>query len=303
MQINRLFKIIYILLNKQQVTAKELASQFEVSTRTIYRDVETLSGAGIPIYMSQGKGGGISLLPDYILNKAVITEQEKTDLLSSLGAVGAVSLEDMQETLDKFRSLFGSNSTDWIEVDFGFWSDGEKETDLFQKIKTSILQWQVVQFYYMNVKGESLLREVEPIKLVFKGSAWYLYGYCRLRKDYRFFKLKRIRNLVVLKEQFKPHPVRQVLQDAEYREQDKHIKVKMKIAKELAFRGYDEFAYCEVQPDGSIIAETYMPDEDWLANFLLSYGEMCEIIEPQELRGKMKEKLTKLLKQYANTPT
>lgn len=93
MQIHRLFQIVYILLDRKIVTAKELADYFEVSTRTIYRDVETLSGAGIPVYMNKGKGGGITLLPEFVLNKAVITEKEKEEILSSLNAIGAVSLE------------------------------------------------------------------------------------------------------------------------------------------------------------------------------------------------------------------
>lgn len=87
MQINRLFEIVYILLDKKRVTSRELAERFEVSSRTIYRDIETLSAAGIPVYMSKGKGGGISLLPDFVLNKAVITDEEKEEILSSLKAV------------------------------------------------------------------------------------------------------------------------------------------------------------------------------------------------------------------------
>lgn len=94
MQIHRLFEIVYILLEKKNVTAKELAEHFEVSARTIYRDVETLAEAGILIYANKGKGGGIRLLPEFVLNKTVITQQEKTDILSSLSALGAVSPED-----------------------------------------------------------------------------------------------------------------------------------------------------------------------------------------------------------------
>ena len=160
MQTNRLFEIIYILLDKKLVTAKELAEHFEVSTRTIYRDVEVLSGAGVPIYMNKGKGGGIALLPEFVLNKTVITEQEREDILSSLSALGAVSLNDKKATLEKMSSLFGSSNTNWIEVDFGFWADGENEALLFLTIKQAILQKQIVRLAYINAKGESLAREV-----------------------------------------------------------------------------------------------------------------------------------------------
>ena len=110
MQINRLFEIIYILLDKKTVTSKELADRFEVSTRTIYRDIETLSISGIPIYMSKGRGGGISLLPTFILNKTVITDEEKENILSSLKAVSAVGFSKTDTALTKLSSLFGSQT-------------------------------------------------------------------------------------------------------------------------------------------------------------------------------------------------
>lgn len=119
MQINRLFEIVYLLLEKKQMTARELAEHFEVSVRTIYRDVETLSAAGIPIYMTKGKGGGIALLPEFVLNKTVITEAERADILSSLHAVHAVSFREAGTALDKLGAMFGRANADWIEVDFG----------------------------------------------------------------------------------------------------------------------------------------------------------------------------------------
>ena len=188
MQINRLFEIVYLLLDKKQVTAKELADHFEVSARTIYRDVENLSAAGIPIYMTKGKGGGISLLPEFVLNKTVLTEKERADILSSLKAVQVVSLSEAGTALDKLGNLFGNTEADWIEVDFGFWGDGEKEADSFAILKKAILQKHIVEFWYMAADGDRKLRRVEPLKLAFKGSNWYLYAYCRERKNYRFFK-------------------------------------------------------------------------------------------------------------------
>ena len=177
MQITRLFEIIYLLLEKKQMTAKKLAEHFEVSTRTIYRDVEILSGSGIPIYMSKGKGGGISLLPEYVLNKTVITETERADILSSLKAVQAVSLSEAGTALDKLGSLFGNAGTDWLEVDFGFWGDGKKEADTFEMLKRAIFDKCVAEFWYVATGTERKLRKVEPLKLIFKGSNWYLYGH------------------------------------------------------------------------------------------------------------------------------
>lgn len=132
MQINRLFEIVYILLKQESVTAKKLAERFEVSTRTIYRDVDTLSEAGIPVYMSKGKGGGIALLPEFVLDKTFITEMERKEILSSLYAIKSVDLENTSAILQRLGNLFGSVDADWIKVDFGFWSDGEREAELFQ---------------------------------------------------------------------------------------------------------------------------------------------------------------------------
>lgn len=173
MQVNRLFEIIYILLDKKVVTAKELAERFEVSQRTIYRDIETLSTAGIPVYMSKGKGGGISILPEFVLNKAVLTEEEKLEILSSIKAVNAVSFDDsdIEKVLKKLNNILGENDTDWIEVDFSNWGNAEREKEIFNILKSAILSKRIVNFDYMSGKGENIKREVYPLKLYFKGQS------------------------------------------------------------------------------------------------------------------------------------
>lgn len=299
MQIHRLFEIVYILLEKKNVTAKELAEHFEVSARTIYRDVETLAEAGIPIYTNKGKGGGIRLLPEFVLNKTVITQQEKTDILSSLRALGAVSLEDRNTAFRKLAGFFGDSETDWIEVDFGLWSDGEKEAALFQAAKQAVLQKQVIRFLYNSGRGEALIREVEPLKLIFKGTAWYLYGFCRIRKDFRFFKLRRMSDLVVLEEKFlRKIPKKVLVLNKEELEKVEWMKVRIRMEKEAAYRGYDDFEHCELQADGSVIAEAYFRETDWLVDHLLSFGDRCEVLEPMKLREEMHEKLQGMLKKY-----
>ena len=187
MKINRLFEIIYLLIEKESITAKELAEKFEVSTRTIYRDVEILSSVGIPIYMTKGRGGGISLLPNYILDKTVLTDKERENILSSLRAVQTVDIADSnskQELIQKFSSLFGNSYIDWIEVDFSSWHDYKDQSNIFQIIKSAIFNKKKIKFEYSNSKGEQTYRKVEPLKLCSKGGSWYLYGYCDKRCDY-----------------------------------------------------------------------------------------------------------------------
>lgn len=184
MQINRLFEMVYLLLSKDNVTAGELAKHFEVSPRTIYRDVELLSSAGIPIYMTKGKGGGISLLPDFVLNKTVLTEDEKADILSALGAMDAVSPQKTDTAVKKLSSLFGSTDSDWVEVDFSGWANAEEESKVFTTLKNAILKKYAVEFLYHG-SGSNMQRVVEPLKLVFKGQGWYLYNLYRLDGEYR----------------------------------------------------------------------------------------------------------------------
>lgn len=298
MQINRLFEMVYLLLDKKQMTAKELAEHFEVSTRTVYRDVETLSAAGIPIYMSKGKGGGILLLPDFVLNKTVITEEERADILSSLKAVQAVSVTESGTALDKLGSLFGVQDVDWIEVDFGLWSDGEKESTLFELLKSAILEKKIVHFKYAATGNEMKVRIVEPLKLVFKASNWYLYAYCRLREDCRFFKLKRIREVEVMQENFERRIPKKVLQNETSNKEGEYVQVLLRFDRQAAFRAMDDFAECEIQSDGSVLVNCEYMIGEWLTDIVIGYGEQCEVIKPQWLRDEVEEKLCRMVERY-----
>lgn len=297
MQINRLFEIVYILLDKKTVTSKELAKRFEVSQRTIYRDIETLSSAGIPVYMSKGKGGGISLLPDFVLNKAVITDEEKEDILSSLKAVNAVNLSKTDTALKKLSSLFGESNTDWIEVDFSYWVNTQNEIETFNTIKSAILRKKIISFSYVSAKGQRTSRTVEPLKLCFKSGAWYLYGYCRSRCDFRFFKLRRIRELCISEQNFQRKSPKQVFNDKNVF-QEEYVKLKLKLSAEVAYRVYDEFDQYEKQEDGSFIAEINYPKGEWIFYYIATFGSHCEILEPLDVRNDMKAELQNTLKYY-----
>lgn len=176
MKINRLFEIIYILLDVERITAKELAERFEVSTRTIYRDVEDLSAAGIPIYMSKGKNGGIALLPDYTLNKTLMTEEEKIIILSALQGLNAFDESSVDDTLSKLSAFFGDKNQGFYEIDFDDW--GSLMKDQFEKSKQAIISKRLLSFDYLSSLNERSKRIVEPYKLWFKEKNWYLKAYC-----------------------------------------------------------------------------------------------------------------------------
>ena len=147
MQSNRLFEIIYILLNKKSVPARELAEQFGVSTRTIYRDIDTLSLAGIPIYTEKGKGGGISLLPDFVLNKSILSEQEQNEILAALHGLSNVKTAETNQILKKLSTVFNKTAANWLEVDFSDWS---YNNDYFNYFKFAILERRIAEFDYYN---------------------------------------------------------------------------------------------------------------------------------------------------------
>ena len=297
MKLDRLFEIIYILLEREHVTAGMLAERFEVSQRTIYRDVEALSAAGIPVYMSKGKGGGIALLPGFVLNKALLTEAEKADVLSSLRALGQVAPGAEDGALQKLGGLLGQSVADWIEVDFTSWQSPRQQAELFQHLKKAILERRAVSFQYASGRGETTARTVEPMKLWFKAQAWYLFGFCRLRQDFRFYKLRRIRELMVSDERFERTCPETVLPE-DGRQPIEMVELVLRLPERMAFRVYDEFEAYERAENGDFIARVHMPAGDWAFSYVTSFGEHCEVIEPPELRSKVVEKLRNILNLY-----
>jgi len=296
MQINRLFETVYILMNKKTVTAGELAEHFEVSVRTIYRDVEALSQAGIPIYMSKGRGGGISLLPEFTLNKTVLNEKERADLLLALKAAQFAGLGGTEATLKKLSALFGPHHADWLEVDLSPWSGAPDGRDVFESLKRAVIEHYIVRFNYSSAKGEAAEREVEPLKLCFKGGGWYLYAFCRLRQEDRFFKLTRLRNIYVSEETFSRAAASNVLPD-KLPEGD-HVNLKLRLSDKAAFRALDEFENPRKLEDGRFIVEIKMPRGEWIYNYIFSFGDNCELLEPADIREAVKTKLEKSLAQY-----
>ncbi|MBO1308035.1 YafY family transcriptional regulator [Enterococcus sp. 669A] len=203
---SRLLKILLLLLEKGKVTAPELAEQFETSVRTIYRDIDGLSAAGVPVYTTQGKGGGIFLNQEYVLNKMIVSAEEQEKILMALQELSLVENRQTDELLQKLSGLFRTTPSDWLEIDFSAW--GLESKTIFDPLKQAIFAQQLVKFCYMNRKGEQERRTVEPVKLIFKNRDWYLQAFCQLRQDFRLFKLLRIRELEVAA----PAEVREELQ-------------------------------------------------------------------------------------------
>ena len=168
MQESRLFKIVYHLLEKGRTTAPELAEKFEVSVRTIYRDVDALSEAGIPIYTETGRNGGIHLLDDFVLNKALLSEKEKQEILSSLQSLSAVGVSYDANMVTKLSALFHTNSEDWFEADFSRWGGKSADNDKFESGKTAVIYHKTMQIVYEGSCHGGSKRTILPLKLMYK---------------------------------------------------------------------------------------------------------------------------------------
>ena len=297
MRESRLFRIVYYLLQNGKATAPELAQKFEVSIRTIYRDIDSISSAGIPIYAMQGKGGGISILNDYTLDKSLFSEQEQEQMLTALQGMTATTGKNSDELLTKLSGLFQIKSANWIEVDFSDWAHRAPQQDTFNIIKEAIFQRRVISLCYFSGKGNKEKRNVRPIRLVFKSKSWYLYSFCLLRNDYRFFKLTRIKELKMLSETFTQDFTSTKIE--KQIEVENTVAVKLKFDKQAAFRVYDEFADKVTEDSqGNLYVQVDLPDNEILYSYVMSFSDSVEIIEPQSIREQMKKRLQKMQEKY-----
>lgn len=299
MKISRLFEITYILLNRKTVTAKELAEHFGVSTRTIYRDVDMLSLANIPVYTEKGKGGGISLLPGFVLNKSLLSEREQEEILSALQSISGVKAAETGQVLQKLSAIFNKSIVSWLEVDFSEW--GDVNGQVFYDFKAAILGRFIAEFDYYSANGAQTHRRIEPLQLWFKARSWYIKGFCLTRQDIRLFKLSRVRNLTVTDGHFAGRGSWPNLPDTFLANLPKpEVTVKLKIAAEMTHRVYDEFIdeRAEKQADGSFVLSFTCPEDEWIYGMVLSYGEYIEVLEPEHIREIIKEKAQKIEKKY-----
>lgn len=299
MQINRLFEIVYLLMERGSVTAGELAERFEVTTRTIYRDIDTLSGAGIPIYANRGRSGGIRLMDHFTLDKSLLSAQEQNEILFALESLKATNASHNGELLSRLSGLFHKGRIDWIDVDFCEWDSGREERERFDLLKTAILECFLLEFTYYNSNGEKSRRIVEPEKLSFKTGCWYLQAFCRTKQDFRTFKISRMEAISLTQEHFQrrelPVPPLQSAADI-----GRRVRLKLWISPRSAYRVYDDFYPGGVSrnPDGSFTVLADYPESDWIYGYLLSFGEDLQVVSPPEVRSILLEKAKKIAAIY-----
>lgn len=296
MQESRLFQIVYYLLDKGQATAPELAARFEVSVRTIYRDIDALSGAGIPVYAEAGRNGGVRLMHDFVLDQAVLSEEEKQEILAALQSINITRNIGESQTLQKLSAMFQLPSDNWLEVDFSRWGNQGFDNEKFELLKTAVIHCRHVRIRYAGSDGTVWERTVQPYKLVYKAKAWYLRAFCTEKQDMRTFKLNRILEYALLEESF----VRRSFPEEQDASAGDYPLITLRFPKEMAYRVYDEFDRNQIerQENGDLIASAEMPEGAWLISFLLSFGTQVEILSPDYLREEIVRQAEMILEKY-----
>lgn len=295
MKLERMLSIVIYLLNHEKVTAQELAEKFEVSVRTIYRDIDAISQAGIPITTFQGSNGGIGIVEGYKLDKNVLTSEEILNIVTGLKGLNSIN-EDIKIKflIEKLTGL--ANKSDYIAtgneimIDLSPWNKNDQLSFRIRELRKAIRDRKIIEFtYYSNEKLTH--RKVEPYVIVFKDTNWYLYAYCLMRRDFRLFKLRRMSGLKITNTTFdtRGFSLDKVDWDEKYDEK-KQAKIVVLFDKSLQYSvndilGIDKY---EIVKDGKLKVTFQMPVNTWLYGFLLGFGDKIEVLEPVEIRDKIK---------------
>lgn len=303
MKIDRLIGILSILLQQEQVTAPVLAEKFEVSKRTINRDIEALCMAGIPIVTKQGQGGGISIMDGYHMDKTLLTSRDMQAILTGLKSLDSVSgTNRYQQLMDKVTG--GSTkvlpSNEHIRIDLSSWYKNSLPPKI-TKIQQAIEDGRRIQFSYYGPKGQRT-RCIEPYYLLFQWSSWYVWGYCLTRKAYRMFKLTRMEELVVMEEWFE----QQQVEPPEFVEEEvypKTVHITALFSADMKWRLIEDYGResIEERDDGSLLFEGGFTSKENLFGWLLTFQDQVELVSPETLREEYKELLHTIIKKYSSS--
>ena len=300
MKIDRLIGILSVLLQKETVTAPELAELFEVSRRTINRDIDTLCYAGIPIRTKQGSGGGIYIARGYRIDRTVLTSKDMQTILAGLRSLDSVSGSSYYGQLMEKLQIGSSNllsGKDSMLIDLSSWYK-ESLAPKIALIQDAIESRHLLRFDYFAPSGESS-RTIEPYYVVFKWSSWYVWGWCNKRKDCRLFKLNRMDNVIMTDKKFELRevPVPNLSNEKVFKG---GIEVRALFDPDVKWRLMEEFGpKCfEETKDGRLLFSAEYTDMDNLISWILTFGDKAEVIEPEEARKKLLEIVEAIKKNY-----
>ena len=301
MKVDRLISIIMTLLNKKRIGAQELADMFEVSPRTIYRDIDAINLAGIPIRSIPGVGGGFEIMPEYKIDKSIFSTADLSVILTGLSSLSnAIHGNEFVNILAKIKSFIPADKAKDIEIkanqiciDFSSWSGNRNIQPYLQTVKTALDDHKLLTFEYIAHHGKKTVRTVEPYQLVLKSSHWYFYGYCHSRNDYRLFRLSRMSELQIKQEAFVPRDYQKPTLDFEEIIEAIQTEVKIRIHESILDRILEFCTYDHFVPDGNAHYIVNFPfiENEYYYDILLSFGDKCECLEPAHIRAKIKQRI------------
>lgn len=301
MKVDRLVSIIMILLDKERIGAQELADMFEVSPRTIYRDIDAINMAGIPVFSTSGVGGGFEIMQNYKIDKTVFSTADLSAILMGLsGLSNMIRGNELVNALAKVKSFIPADRAKDIElkanqiyINLSPWMGNRNIQPYLEIIKSALQENKLLSFEYADRYGNKTTRTVEPYQLVLKSSHWYLQGYCRMREDYRLFRLSRTSNLQMQEETFTPRDYQKPILDFDDILETMQTKILIRIHQSVMDRVLDLCSYDHFSPDGDghyIVSFPFI-ENDYYYNILLGFGDKCECIEPLHIRSEMKRRI------------
>jgi predicted DNA-binding transcriptional regulator YafY len=310
MKLDRLLAITMLLLNRKRVGAKELSDRFEVSLRTIYRDLESINQSGIPIISYTGSDGGYEIMDQYRLDRQLLSLEELQSIILALKSMHpSLDEPDIGSLLDKVGTLMSKTEqgaaaaiSQQVVIDLNPWHGGDTEKEKLSILKKAARELHLVRFAYTNSEGTDSERDCEPLGIVMKRYIWYLHGYCRLRKELRTFRLSRIKDLQVLSEVFEHRLIPP--EDLNYRWERSNRPESITLvllfqpkakAKVQDYYSSDKIA---IQPDGTLLVRAMQPEEPWLYGLLLSFGADVKILEPQSVVQAVLKKAQEVVQLY-----
>ncbi len=310
MKIDRLVSIIMILLDKKRIGAQELADMFEVSPRTIYRDIDTINMAGIPVISTPGVGGGFEIMQKYKIDKNVFSTADLSTILMGLSSLSnMIKGDELVNALAKVKSFIPVDRARDIEIkanqifiDLRPWMGNRNLQPYLEIIKTALQESKLLSFEYTDRYGNKTTRIAEPYQLVLKSSHWYWQGYCYIRNDFRLFRLSRTSNLQIQKEYFTPRDYHKP--DLEFTDimASMQTEIKIRIHKSVMNRVLDYCTYEHFLPDSEehYIVNFPFIENEYYYNILFSFGYQCECIEPLHIRTEMKRRIHEIATLYEN---
>ena len=301
MKVDRLVSIIMILLDKKRIGAQELADRFEVSPRTIYRDIDTINLAGIPIRSTSGVGGGFEIMQAYKIDRKVFSTTDLSAILIGLSSLsGMMRGDELANALAKVKSFIPTDRAkdielraNQIQIDLSPWIGNRNIQPYLERIQTALQESKLLSFEYLDRHGNKTVRTAEPYQLVLKSSHWYWQGYCHVRKDFRLFKLSRMSNLQIQKESFTPRDYQKPQLDFADILETMQTEIKIRIHKSVMDRVLDYCTNEHFSPDGDehYIVRFPFIENEFYYNILFSFGDKCECLEPLHIRTEMKRRI------------